>query len=98
MRKLHRGVAKLGIALGSGPRGLGFKSPHSAQFQSPGDLGNKVLRAFYFFRIAHIMLVSIKKLEKHFIAPKARWCLHETGGALCATPACEVRGFTNEKF
>ena len=25
----HRGVAKLGIALGSGPRGLGFKSRHS---------------------------------------------------------------------
>ena len=67
-------------------------------FNRPETLEDKVLRAFYFFRIAHIMLVSIKKLEKHFIAPKARWCLHETGGALCATPACEVRGFTNEKF
>ena len=29
IEKLYRGVAKLGIALGSGPRGLGFKSPHS---------------------------------------------------------------------
>jgi hypothetical protein len=26
---IYRGVAKFGIALGSGPRGLGFKSPHS---------------------------------------------------------------------
>ena len=25
----YRGVAKLGIALGSGPRGQGFESPHS---------------------------------------------------------------------
>ena len=27
----YRGVAKLGIALGSGPRGLGFESRHSDQ-------------------------------------------------------------------
>ena len=29
--KAYRGVAKFGIALGSGPRGLGFESPHSDQ-------------------------------------------------------------------
>ena len=27
--RFHRGVAKFGIALGSGPRGLGFESRHS---------------------------------------------------------------------
>ena len=31
MRIKHRGVAKLGIALGSGPRGPGFESRHSDQ-------------------------------------------------------------------
>ncbi len=29
MFRLYRGVAKFGIALGSGPRGRGFESPHS---------------------------------------------------------------------
>ena len=29
MNRLHPGVAKLGIALGSGPRDRGFKSRHS---------------------------------------------------------------------
>ena len=29
MKKAFRGVAKLGIALGSGPRGPGFESRHS---------------------------------------------------------------------
>ena len=28
---VNRGVAKFGIALGSGPRGLGFESRHSDQ-------------------------------------------------------------------
>ena len=32
--KAFRGVAKLGIALGSGPRGRGFKSRHSDQRKS----------------------------------------------------------------
>ncbi len=40
-----RGVAKFGIALGSGPRGLGFESPHS-DHQSR-KLSQ--LTAFYFF-------------------------------------------------
>ena len=31
--KVHPGVAKLGIALGSGPRGRGFKSRHSDQLR-----------------------------------------------------------------
>ncbi len=31
IRKARRGVAKFGIALGSGPRGLGFESRHSDQ-------------------------------------------------------------------
>ena len=31
MKSVHRGVAKFGIALGSGPRGHGFKSRHSDQ-------------------------------------------------------------------
>ena len=29
--QVNRGVAKFGIALGSGPRGLGFESRHSDQ-------------------------------------------------------------------
>ena len=30
---VYRGVAKFGIALGSGPRGLGFESRHSDQLK-----------------------------------------------------------------
>ena len=30
---IYPGVAKFGIALGSGPRGRGFKSRHSDQFE-----------------------------------------------------------------
>ena len=36
----HRGVAKLGIALGSGPRGRGFESRHSDQRLLPDFLGS----------------------------------------------------------
>ena len=35
MVKLYRGVAKFGIALGSGPRGLGLESPHSDHAECP---------------------------------------------------------------
>ena len=34
---IYRGVAKFGIALGSGPRGPGFKSPHSDHDSKTGD-------------------------------------------------------------
>ena len=34
--QVNRGVAKFGIALGSGPRGLGFESRHSDQIAANG--------------------------------------------------------------
>ena len=42
----HRGVAKFGIALGSGPRGLGFESRHSDQ-----NCGNSICYSHNFYRV-----------------------------------------------
>ncbi len=48
IQKFYRGVAKFGIALGSGPRGLGFKSPHSDHYKKTADFCSAV---FCYIRI-----------------------------------------------
>ena len=45
----YRGVAKFGIALGSGPRGLGFESRHSDQTVLYEHFGSPVVMIGEFF-------------------------------------------------
>ena len=61
--KLFRGVAKFGIALGSGPRGRGFESRHSDQ--NPQILVQEAQKSedFFFF----VALLFVRYPDSYFL-------------------------------
>lgn len=55
---MYRGVAQFGRALGSGPRGLEFKSPHSDQ------IGTSVTRSDFLFHKKSVTRFTVPPLRK----------------------------------